>query len=280
VASLRLARIEHMVFEAGRPVPEVDRGYFTDLMSSYGMECSADAFTRDCNTYRHMVEALLPRLGSLGDRFDMAVMAIATPDAEPGWPMSYLTGAVSSPGLAFAISDQGTAAPFTALGLLLGSPGDYGARRAQLWVMDQSALMHDAPVPPRLRPTVDSAVAMILDEGEGTGQLSVIQLTGVRPGDVPSHLGHWAKRARGGGATAAVCGTGLAPYWSPAWADEVRWARPGLPCTGVWACLADALPSWRATRPSVMIAEYDEELGYLSMCALDLAGMDEEGETV
>ena len=159
----------------------------------------------------------------------MAVLAFATPDAEAGWPMCYLSDAVRDAGLAFAISDQGVVAPFTALRLLLGSPPADRARRVQMWTMDQTALMHDGPVPPRLRPLHDSAVALVLDEEGGMGPISVTQLADVAPADVREHLVGWSRNVCDGGPAAAVCGRALVPYWEEDWADEVVWAPPGLP---------------------------------------------------
>lgn len=269
---LRLARIEQRVFGAGRPFVDADRTYFADLMASYGSTVRTDDFAAGRNTFRDMIEGLLPELGSWGDRFDLAVLAHSTPDAEPGWPMCYLGDAVSAAGLAFAISDQGYTAPFTALRLLLDSPHTYGARRVQLWTMDQTALLHDRPVPERIRPRRDCAVVLVLDEHGELGTMSATQRAGVASADVADLL---RARLHEAGApdvpVSLLVGLGLASRVDGSWpADDVRTAEPGAPCTGVWSLLAAHRPRLLATGRRVVLADYDEELGYLGTCTIDI----------
>nr|MDT0656949.1 hypothetical protein [Micromonospora sp. DSM 115978] len=272
-ATLRLARIERRTFDRGGPYDPEDGRYFTDLLTSYGMKLRAGALDEGRNSFRDMVAGLLPRLRPYHDRFDLAILAHVTPDAEPGWPMCYLTDAVARPGLAFAISDQGLVAAFTALRIALDGVLPHTDGRAQVWVIDQCARLHDGPVPDRLRATRDSAVALVLDRDGGLGHLSVGQRTGVAPGAAADRLGT-VLAAGDGRATTTVLGAGLAPHVPGDGLDgRVVRPAPGTPGTGVWSALADELGrAGGATPHRYLVADYDEDLGHLGIGVLLVPG--------
>jgi hypothetical protein len=268
---LGLARVERQVFGAGGEYADVDRIYFTDLLRTYNMNCREEAFAAGRNTFREMVAALMPRLASFTDRFDLAVMANATPDAEPGWPMCYFNHHVADPGLSFAISDQGVVAPFTALRVIADLAFTDQARRAILLIMDQSALVHSGPVPERLRARRDAVVALVFDTAGGLGSLSMRHSIDVAPGEVAAYLNEEARQATAvGTASTALYGQGLRPLRPDLRADELRFAAPGLPCTGAWSMLAESLPSWSVTGRRVLIADYDEDLRRLAFCTINV----------
>lgn len=266
---LRLARIERQRAAPGtKPFTAEDRLYFTDLMASYGMAAPDHLFERPHNSFRDLVAGLLPRLGEWGDRFDLAVLAHTTPDSEAGWPICYLLDAVPDAGLAFAISDQGPTASFTGLRLAARSSRTHEARRAQLWALDQTALLHEQPVPERIRPRHDSAVVLVLDEDGGLGRLEVEHHVEVSADEVRPRL----RAVVGEDGGVVVCGPGLRPHWSAADAREtgshLHPVPAGEPCTGVWSALADLVGS-EAVR--YVVADYDEELRHLGVCVLDNA---------
>lgn len=278
-APLRLAGIERQLFAEGRPYRrKADRQAFSsDLLAAHGMVCDPEHFESARTTFQEMVEALLPRLGTLGDRFDLAVLAHTTPDSEPSWPMCFLSGAVPAAGMAFAVSDQGVSAPFSALRMVVGSGRTHGARRAQLWVADQKAIMHDHPVPDRIRPRCDAAVVLVFDEAGTLGSMDVSQFNDVGSGDIADRLDDLLGAGDAAAPWTLVCGQGLRAHearlsrWTtgPS-AAALLSAGNGMPCTGVWWLVADELPGWRRTGRRVVIADYDEELRYLSVGVLDV----------
>ena len=248
--------------------------YFADLMATYGVPADDDAARQPYTTFDRMVEGLLPRLGPLGERFDLAVMAHATPDGRPTWAMSHLVDLVRAPGLAFAVSDQGVVAPFTGLRMAVRGGATHGARRALVWAVDQAVLMHTGPVAGRLRPLHDEAVVLALDVDGAAGVVDVHQQTDVSPGEVPDRLAAHLSPGRDDRSDTpltTICGRGLEGVWTPGpEAGTVRWAPPGRPCTGVWTVLADQLPRWQFTGQRVVVADYDEQLRYLSVGVLDV----------
>lgn len=270
---LRLAAVRQQMFDDDRE-PGTDEGteYFSELMASYGVPADDLAVQRPHTTFDRMVGCLLPRLGRLGERFDLAILAHATPDSRPIWVMSHLVNLVPDAGLAFAVSDQGVAAPFTGLRMAVRGGLTHGARRALVWVADQAVLMHDGPVADRLRPRHDAAVVLVLDVDGTAGGFEVYQETGVAPREVPDRLAAHLGDARTDLGRTTICGRGLEKTWKPATpaAGTVYWAPLGLPCTGVWMVVAEHLSRWRLTGQRVILTDYDEQLRYLSVGVLDV----------
>jgi hypothetical protein len=256
-----LAHVVRHTFVAGRPYPQAHQDYFTDLLAAYGMSRRPGAFEAGRTSYQEMAAALLPELVPLATGFDLAVLAHASADAEPGWPMCYLAGAVPAAGLAFAVSDQGATAPFTALRLVLDSARANRARLALVLIMENAAVLHDGPVPEPVRVTQDRAVALILREGADLALESVRQLTCVPAKSVRALLNDALREA--GGPLTAILGQGLAGHvHGQVTADRVRWAAPGQPGTGIWSLLAQPQ---RDAAGCVVLADYDAELRYLSL---------------
>lgn len=280
------ARIEQRAFGVGRPYPAEHQTYFSDLLASYGKTARASGFAAGRNSYLDMTTALAPQIRQATDRFDIAVLAHATPDAEPSWPMCYLADSVAEAGLAFAVSDQGVAAPFTALRLILDSARAGGTRRALMLVMEQVSLLHDDPVPATIRPARDRAIVLMLDDQAGIELASVRQHTQIGPEDAQAVLTSALRAAADDGRpVSAIFGLGLLNLAGLAdlagesglaggaadAAVRVRWAPAGQPCTGIWSLLADEVAIGRGTPRRIMLADYDQRLGYLCQCVLEEA---------
>lgn len=280
---LRLAAVSGYRFDVPlEPGTKDGTEYFADMMAAYDMPVDALAARRAHTTFDQMIGHLLPQVGAWGDRFDLAVLAHSTPDSRPIWAMSHLVDRVAEPGLAFAVSDQGVATAFTALRMAVHADATHGARRAQLWVADQTLIGHTGPLPDRLRPQHDAAVVLVLDTRGPSGRIEAHQMTGVNPEEVPDRMAARIDSedpTSGGRPSCLVLGRGLEGIWDPgSTAGTVHWAPPGLPCTGVWMVVAERLPQWRATGERVLIADYDKDLRYLSVGGLDVpaaTGMEE-----
>jgi hypothetical protein len=260
---LGLTLVHHQTFRPDRgPYSANDKVYFSDLLALHGVPYRPELLGGTRTTFRDMMDGLLPALDRFRGDFGVAVQAYCTPDAEPGWPMPYLSGTASPSGLLFAVSDQGPTAPFTALRVAADVADLDGAERALVVVMDQAAVQHGEPVPDRLRATRNSAVALVLDEAAAHGRVAVRYLTEVSSSGVRGILRH----ELGAVPATVVCGQSLARYCD---GPEVYVAGPGLPCTGVWARLAAQLDRFRKAGTRTVVADYDEELGYLGLCAID-----------
>lgn len=246
-----LRRIGCHDFGPGKPFTEDEKVYFRDLLASHGVPCPEERFAGGRNTFTEMVEWVVDWLGHVDDPFDVALLAHTTPDAQPGSPMSFLTTVVPVSGVAFAVSDQGVVAAFTALDLL----ARHG--RALLIVADQRALVHDLPVPAAIAPLRDRVVALELGGPDAVATVAPRLHTGVRPGDIPSVL------ADVDPADTVVLGAGAAPHRRQ---DAAVTVHNGTPCTGVWSALADLLS--RPVGGRILLVDYEETQGYLGTCAV------------
>ncbi|TLQ47866.1 hypothetical protein [Streptomyces marianii] len=275
-APLRLAHAHGQAFTPGEaarvPFAEGDREFFSDLVSTAGLPVDDDAFTRGRTAYAAMVSAILPQLTPRDD-FDLALLAHATPDATPGWPLSRLERSTARTGLAFAISDQGTTSPFAALRIAVRGIAVQGARRALVLITEQSAVYHRGPIPEELRARHDTGVALVLDASGELGALECDQHSGVAPGDVPARLAALAPPAEGStGRPVLIAGAGLTRHWAGVPEGYTLHTAPaGMPAAGIWSVLAERLPDLRRTGRPVVLADYDARFGYLGWCRLDVA---------
>lgn len=269
--SLRLAHAAHRVLDVRRPFSPHDHVYFTDLLATYGMRLDEGAFAAGRVSFTELVAGLIPDLGAYGDRFDLAVLASLTSDAEPGWPMSYLGLAVPEPGLAFAVTDQGVLAPFTALNLTLAWARRDGVARALVFVLDQSAVLHTRPIAPELRATENSGTVLVLDAGAGQPDVDHVEAPEPVPAAAGEVHGLWTALVRRLRPEAMVIGGMLADRL-PGLSDTAGTvvAPRGRPCGGPWSVLAERLPTWHTDGLRVLLADYDPEAGRLAWCRFDL----------
>jgi hypothetical protein len=268
---LGLAGVEYRTFTDVSPYTELDIVYFTDLMASYGLECSPEAFAAGRNTFTGMTDALMRQVDLGSDPLDLVILAHTTPDSEIGWPLCYLSDAGPPVRLSFAVSEQGVVAPFTALRLL----GTYAAtddmRRALILVIDQAAQAHRR-VPAGASPLRDCVAALLLTGGPAASTLSVADLAFVPADQVGARFASELAATTAGHPATVLVGAGLAPYWDGAAAPhEVLRTGPGQPCTGLWVLLAEHLPRWHTGR-RVILADYDAPMGYLGVCTVDVPG--------
>ncbi|MDG4792814.1 hypothetical protein [Micromonospora sp. WMMD1082] len=267
-APLGLARAVHQVFGPGGPFGNDDHIYYPDLMRSYGTTCPPGAFEGRRNSFTDMVTAVLPRLRPHADGFDLAVLAATTPDSQPGFPMCHLSTLVPDAGLAFAVLDQGLVTAFTALQVLANRARRDGAGRLLLIAADQTALLHDLPVPYRLRVERDVVVVLAFDPAADGGRL-------YPPRSVPTASRTpevaLAEALADEKPQVLVTGTGLAGRMPAVPAGTLVLPAPhGQPVTGVWQEVATRLPRWQVDGARVLIADHDSDQERLAICRLDV----------
>ncbi|QUI33088.1 hypothetical protein H9W91_21180 [Streptomyces alfalfae] len=218
---------------------EVHEDFLQEAADPYGVEFRRDLFAASGRrTSVELADAALRGLGPLdGDEApEVVVVAYATPDFEHGELVAaYLKYHLPGEPLAFAVSDQGVLAPFTALRVGVEYARRGGLRRVLLVVVDQSSQPYEMPSSGRDAVAEDSAVALLL--------------------------------AWDGGQEASLGGFGLGPAdrTAPPPGEVVR-PLPGLPCTGVWAALLSGTP---ASGPAVL-ADLDESRGQAAYCTVDV----------
>jgi hypothetical protein len=213
------------------------REYTGDMLAPFGL--SLGPFEHQGQSYGEMGAAVLRELLGPGEQAGLLILVYAVPDIVPGRATAtYLSEVCPGKPLAFALCDQGTAGPFTALRLAR----DYARRgeveTAVILVVEQSLLPYDTGT--GAVPGVHAAVAL-LTSGHPVAPVAGIT---VRAENV------------------TCSGTLIA---SPAAAKrvfslgELVLAPEDQPYSGVWWELAGALGTGPLT-----VADYDQQLGYLS----------------
>ncbi len=277
---MRLDRVLSRTFDGAQAYGPELVDFLCDLTRLHGLPQGEDYFGRATRiTFTDMAQEIAAELTGDGaeanqiEPFGLAVVAHNTPDAEPGWPASYLSGALPGEPLAFAVADQGAAAPFTALRIAADYSGTIaagaGERRAALvLIMDQSAVVPDLPLPAgTVPPGRDHAVALVFAPTARLAAVSVRQLTDVSPADAAAAIE--AELHAGQGPATAVLGPGLAVPAALAGARVVH-ARADLPGTGLWRELAWLLRRADAPGGRILLASYERTLGYLDLCTVSV----------
>jgi hypothetical protein len=286
-AGLRISRAECQLFDQPSPLatePSM-RPYLSDMVGPYGLALREEVFDAGAgHSYGEMAERLIDAVmaadTSAGhpdpDPVDLLILAYAIHDVRFGRnTATYLSSRCPGEPLAFAVCDQGVAAPFSALRTMAAYTATGACRRALLLVAEQAALHYELAEPARV-PDRHAAVALLLEGIPGTGAVTVRQHAGVPPGAVNALL---EALLGGDGDTTLILGADLATEWAgnaashevaAELAAEVVLAPAGQPYTGVWWALSTGLPGWRARGRRVVVAEYDSALGYL--CTAEVCG--------
>ena len=290
-AGLRISRTSRRVF-AGTSAAALHqdlRGYLTDLVLPYRLRLREDLLTRGSGQcYGEMGAALIEALVADGQPVDLLVLAFAMPDVRPERSTaSYLSHRCPGDPMAFAVCDQGAAAAFTSLRLA----GEYArtaeCRRVLLLFLEQATLHHDPAVPAEV-PARHAGVALLC-ERTGSARVEAVRLhADVGPelaGDVLA--AELAAVAAGRSDVVLVLSRELARLvsksadrpagvmpgsadWAPdlAAAGQICGPAAGQPVTGVWWELAGRLPGWVTEGRTVLVADYERALRYLSVCVI------------
>lgn len=231
----------------GTDDPELT-GFLTDLLAQYGRTLDARPVGRQ-PSYAEMGQTLLRHLAP-GDGVDLVVLAYSVPETDPRTSAAVVNRLCPGDPLTFAICDQGTAIPFTALAMMR----EYAPARAILLLPEQGPLPYDCPGE---TPSRSTAVAMVL-EPAGTARITAVrQHTNVAPGQADELVSTALARRPG----AVVIGKNIpsASHTGPV----------GGLCTAVWWALADGLPGWLAAGRPVLVAEYDPPLRRLCLLTIE-----------
>jgi hypothetical protein len=288
---LRVARAQRRVFE-GSSESALDpmlRAYLSDLVAPYGLALRDDLLDQGAGqSYGEMAGALLEQTVLPGQPVDLLVLAFAVHDVIPGRSTAaHLSHLCPGTPMAFAVCDQGSAAPYTGLRLIREYTRTPGCRRALLVVVEQATLHYEhalASVP------TQNAAVMLACGPAGYARLDTVrQHAGVSPAQAASLLvAELTALAAGHDDVTLIVGRGLAslgrdagppgpltdgrellPRGSPA-VDHVVLAPAGQPTTGVWWELAGGLPGWTAQGRRVLLADFEPDLRYLSVSAIDV----------
>ncbi len=254
------------------------------MLAQHGLMLRADVDVGSAGqSYGEMAGSLIPAALASAKPVDLLVFAFAGADVAPGRSTAaYLANLCPGEPMAFAICDQGIAAPYTALRLLDAAGGAADCRRALLVVAEQATAFYDPPAPAEL-PARHAAVVLGFDAAGPNGQDGQGGLGGLGPGRLLRCAGLAAARDLVGAAATELAvgrtevtlltGNGLGPSGSlalPACVQQLA-APAGQPCTGVWAALAAGLDDWAVAGQRVLVADYDAPLGYVCIATIDVA---------
>jgi hypothetical protein len=234
--------------------------YLTDMLAPHGIALDGAALDAGGQAYEEMARALIGLVVPDGEPVDLLVLAYAVPDIVPG-RSSCVRLSRDCPGvpMAFALSDQGTAAPFTALRLIRQYAAAGEARRALLLVLEQAWLPY-LPPPGTGLPTGHAGVAMLFGDAGDTDAAAPARLGPItmQPGTDPDQARTLIRHQQiSGSGRAAVVVRG------PLLAGRAQSARQ--PFTGLWWKLADALPG----SGRLVAADYDPDSATLCRAVFD-----------
>jgi hypothetical protein len=241
------------------------RDYLADLAEPYGVALREDLLATGVgHSYGEMGEELLRTVVAEDEPVDLLILPFAIPDVRPGRSTAlYLSSICPGRPEAFAISDQGFAAPFTAI-RLAGTYFTTGECRSALVLVLEQSVLHHAPLlvegdPAPTLPEQHAGVALRFD---GTVP-EVRQYTDVNADEAAQRVAELDSRSSE--PSVFVLGEGLADV---AVSGEV--IRPKRqPLTGIWAAYAEHSERWNAERLRVVFADYDAGMRTLSLCIFE-----------
>lgn len=254
------------------------RVYLTDLLEPYGVGLGTEQPPdHGGHAYGDLAEALIRQAVPAGEQVDVLVLAYAVPDVTPGRATAtWLSHVCPGNPLAFAVSDQGPAAAFTALRLLHAYAATAALSRALLLVVEQPALPYPPLTPPGgpaatpggapaapLLPDAAYGVALLLGApapGERAASLGTLRPGGATAGDLRAALGDDGTAVLGAGLDARALGPGT----------PVRTASAGRPGTGVWWELAGALAEPADGPRRLVLADRAPGSGGLALASVGL----------
>ncbi|HEY1571664.1 MAG TPA: hypothetical protein VGG05_09995 [Pseudonocardiaceae bacterium] len=243
------------------------RLFLADLVRPYDLPLRDDLLDNGAGqSYGEMAADLIGQIVTADEPVDLLVLAFGIHDIRLGRATAaYLSDVCPGNPMAFAVCDQGVAAPFTALRLI----GEYHPRRALLLVAEQSAL-HYLPAGPAVVPDRHAAVALLWEYGD-PGCTVVRQHPDVSAQLAGSLLADDVAALAGDRTDVTlVLGGGLTAPPGVALAADTVSAPTGQPYTGPWWALAGGLAGWQAEGRRVVVAEYDPALRYLSTSGVDI----------
>jgi len=264
--------------------------YLTDLTrpypeSGYTAGSAGGGSADGGHSYGEMAEALIRAVVPADRPVDLLVLAYAIHDTQPGRATAtYLSSVCPGTPLSFAVSDQETAAAFTALRIVRDYLATGAGRRALLLVLEQAGLPYPSTA---ARPAEHRGVALLFDGGfsaagsAGDPAGATGRLVGLRqhPGVAGDGVARQAEAAlaelsagyRQVRVLANPALAGALADLAPGWPGQLRVAPAGQPSTGVWWQLLDELAG--EPRPDLLVAaDYDPELGYLCLAGFEAAG--------
>lgn len=258
--------------------------YMGDLLSAYGLGFRPGARDhRHGQSYGEMAETVIDMIVPAGEEIDLIVLAIAIPDITPGRATAtYLSYICPGNPMAFAVCDQGRAAAFTGLRLIRDYAAAGECQRALLVIVEQAELPYDPGVPVEV-PAEHAAVAVLFGSaptGGAAGEVgatttpvahvkSVRNYADIAADEITAALGkHLEMLSDERDDLRLIVGSSLGAS-TPHHVAAARVADAAQPYTGVWWALAEEFAAEGLPPGRIVLADYDAQLRYLSVAAID-----------
>ncbi len=271
-APLRLTGLVRREF--GRSEASLEDGHYifaTDCAAMYGLEIDAELYAAsNRNTYTFMCLRACAELNDPSFRPGLIVLAHAVPDIESSqFAGPALAHYLGGDALAFGVGDQGTATGFTALRLAAEYAKSGNVRDVLVMLLDHSSMPNRVKMSEQERPLSDVAIAMTFSTSQAGSGLSVKQVNDVDRRDVPEVLAAQVNAIADTRPRILLAGSGLDVE-----ADQFRNVEQlirvpaGQPTTGLWSHF-EVLDRTLLRDASVVLADYDHALRYLSIAIID-----------
>jgi hypothetical protein len=234
--------------------------YQRDLLAPFGVEPAEDLLRQGPNiSFVELAEHALLGMPSPVAVPDMLIVSYGLPDCQPLKTVSsYLDHLLGGACRSFAISDQGLAAPFTAL-RIAGAYAKAGrCRSLALFVLEQTTFPYPVPLVHET-PLVDSGVVLLLEPDGTFGAVATRRTAG---GLGPALTGLAGLAAESGCRDVLVV--------AGPWADPAQLAACPLPChqvaagsycTSIWLELARNHQDWAARHDGLLLCDTDPRTG-------------------
>ncbi len=237
-----------------------------DLLRGFDVDFSEALLRAGRNIdFGELAETALARLPRPAFGADLVIVAYGLPDLSSTRAVAaHLNLLLGGSAVAFALSEQGLHAPFTALRVIAAFAESGRCRQACLFVLEQSTRPHRDELV-HGRGVLDSAALLVFRAGAGFRPGPVLRTGG--PADLRAHL--LARADLGSGDTLVVAGP---------WVDEqvldglapVHRVAPGSYATSVWRALAQHHVAWRDRYRRIVLCDHDPRHHRSSIGELDL----------
>lgn len=254
----------------GRPFHEDPAilGFYRDLVEPFGSTVDEQLLRDGRNVFhKDLVDQLVDSEG-IEVAADLVIVTHALPDVHPFTAVaSHLNMLLGGGAQSFSISEQGLAAPFTALRIISAYQRGGRSERAVLAVLEQTTL----PTPHPLVDSgdlVDSGALLVFERGAG------LQVGGVEAFvDAEATSARLKDLAAAGGVDTLIV---LGP-----WVEEqaigsdarVHRVPPGSYCTSVWLDLAQYWREWQTGYRQVVLCDIDPLSGRGQLALLTTAAV-------
>lgn len=261
---LGLSAIRHTTFGVNGAEPDYPGvvALFADRSAPYGVPVDRrQNLPGNRNSYAFMGAPVLRELAGAADP-DLVVVAHALPDCGLATSISgYLEQRCTGQPLTFAVTEQGRATPFTAV-RLVQQLATGGYHRVAVLAMDQGTIAYSDPALAGLDFGTDHVVGLLFTPGGAIKAGLARRLPGVSRERLTSVLAAELAELPSGPVT-LVCGPTVPPPRTP---HRLRVAPKDQLCTTVWAELAAELGTTTSFARTVLVVEYEPDLGYLCLC--------------